>query len=107
MEEPFKIEVNRNGDYEIVKFCGNIDAHAEPQFDVLFRKISTSKLTMDFSQTGRINSMGIAFLLRSIKKIKTEKNANVSISGLNQVNAMLFKMTGIFMLAPEIKPAHT
>jgi anti-anti-sigma factor len=105
MEQPFKIDVNRNGDCETVEFRGNIDAHAEPHFNDLHRKISTTKLTMDFSQTSRINSMGIAFLLRSIKKIKTEKSAVISISGLNQVNSMLFRMTGIFMLAPEIKPA--
>jgi len=107
MEESFKIDVNRSGDCETVLFRGNIDAHAEPQFDDLLRKISTTKLIMDFSRTGRINSMGIAFLLRSIKKIKVEKNATVSVSGLNQINAMLFKMTGIFMLAPEIKPERT
>ena len=106
MEALFRIDVKRDGDRQTVLFCGNIDAHAEPQFDDLFRKISTTNLTMDFSQTGRINSMGIAFLLRSIKKLRSEKSTAVSISGLNQVNAMLFKMTGIFMLAPEIKQAR-
>ncbi len=104
-EETFRIDVKRVGDSEVMMFRGNIDTHAEPHFTNLFNRISTTKLTMDFSQTGRINSMGIAFLLRSIKKFKTEKNATVMVSGVNQINTMLFKMTGIFILAPEIKPA--
>lgn len=103
MEQTFKIDLNRHGNSETALFRGNIDAHAEPHFEEFLRNVSTSNLTMDFSQTGRINSMGISFLLRSIKSIKAEKQAEVSIRGLNQINSMLFKMTGIFMLAPEIK----
>ncbi|BCS55939.1 STAS domain-containing protein [Geobacter sp. SVR] len=107
MEESFKIEVRRNANGETVEFYGTIDARAEQQFDDLFCRLSASRLVFDFSRAGRINSMGIAFLLRSIKRIKVEKNAAVSVSGLNQVNAMLFKMTGIFMLAPEVKSANS
>ncbi len=106
MEESLKIDVKRHGDCETALFRGTIDAHAEARFDDLFDTLSTCSLTMDFSQTGRINSMGIALLLRSIKRIKNDKKAEVSVCGLNQINAMLFKMTGIFMLAPEIKPAR-
>jgi hypothetical protein len=47
--------------------------------------------------------MGIALLLRSIKSLKTEKSAEISIQGANQTNTMLFKMTGIYLLAPETK----
>jgi hypothetical protein len=43
--------------------------------------------------------MGIAFLLRFLKSAKDEKNARITIHGLNQMNALLFKMTGIFLLA--------
>jgi hypothetical protein len=42
--------------------------------------------------------MGIAFLLRSIKSIKAEKRSEVAIIGENKTNALLFKMTGIYML---------
>ena len=106
MEETLKIDVKRNGDCETALFSGTIDAHAEALFDGLFDTLATFSVTMDFSQTGRINSMGIALLLRSIKRIKNDKKAEVTVCGLNQINAMLFKMTGIFMLAPEIKSAR-
>jgi anti-anti-sigma regulatory factor len=60
-------------------------------------------VVFDFSSAGRINSMGIALLLRSIKSLKMEKGAEISIQGANQINTMLFKMTGIYLLAPETK----
>jgi anti-anti-sigma factor len=85
------------GDY--IRFYGNIDSHSEGQFEELLRQITGKRVVMDFSDTGRINSMGIAILLRSIKSIKTEKSADVAFFGENKTNAMLFKMTGIYMLA--------
>lgn len=104
MEESFKIDIRSEMEGETIRFHGNIDAQADPYFDDLIKKVSSSRVIMDFSKTGRINSMGIALLLRSIKSIKTEKKAEVSIQGLNQINTMLFKMTGIFLLASEARP---
>lgn len=101
MEQPFKINVCKYVGGDIVQFHGNIDADADRYFDDFFKQISNNRIVMDFSNTGRINSMGIALLLRSIKRIKTEKQAEVSIKGLNQINKMLFRMTGIFQLASE------
>jgi len=103
MEQPFKIDIRKGVGGDTVQFHGNIDAHADQYFDDLLKQISTNRIIMDFSTTGRINSMGIALLLRSIKSIKAEKKAEVSIQGLNQINTMLFKMTGIFMLASEAR----
>lgn len=103
MEEPFKIDIRRETEGETIRFHGNIDSKADPHFDDLIKKVSSSRVIMDFSKTGRINSMGIALLLRSIKSIKTEKKAEVSIQGLNEINTMLFKMTGIFLLASEAR----
>lgn len=104
MDHSFRIDIRREGGGDTVQFHGNIDAQADPHFEDLIRRVSGKQVIMDFSKTGRINSMGIALLLRSIKSIKTEKNAEVSVRGLNQMNSMLFKMTGIFMLAPEARP---
>jgi anti-anti-sigma regulatory factor len=103
MEPSFKIDLVRDGNEVVALFSGNIDAQAEPHFEDLLKKLPGGTLTMDFSQTGRINSMGIALVLRSIKSIKSEKRSEVRVQGLNQINSMLFKMTGIFMLAPENK----
>jgi anti-anti-sigma regulatory factor len=105
MEQQFKIDIQRGTGSDTVQFHGNIDAHADQYFDDLLRQISANRVIMDFSTTGRINSMGIALLLRSIKSIKVEKKAEVSIKGLNQINTMLFKMTGIFQLASNARTA--
>jgi hypothetical protein len=48
--------------------------------------------------------MGIAFLLRSIKAIKAGKPTEIVITGENKTNALLFKMTGIYVLAPPQIP---
>ncbi len=103
MEQSFKFDIRKGIGSDTIQFYGNIDAQADQHFDDLIRQVSTNRVIMDFSTTGRINSMGIALLLRSIKSIKTEKNAEISIQGLNQINTMLFKMTGIFMLASEAR----
>ncbi|HEY4745551.1 MAG TPA: STAS domain-containing protein [Desulfuromonadaceae bacterium] len=103
MEQPFKIDIRKGAAGDTVEFYGNIDAHADRHFDDLIRQVSANRVIMDFSAAGRINSMGIALLLRSIKSIKTEKKAEISIQGLNQINTMLFKMTGIFLLASEAR----
>jgi anti-anti-sigma factor len=103
MESPFRIDIHKENGSDTIQFHGTIDAHADPHFDNLIRQVSGTRVIMDFSRTGRINSMGIALLLRSIKQIKSEKQAEVRVQGLNQINAMLFKMTGIFMLAPETR----
>lgn len=105
MEQSFRIDIRRGAGSDTVQFHGNIDAQADRHFEDLIRQVSANRVIMDFSTAGRINSMGIALLLRSIKSIKTEKKAEISIQGLNQINTMLFKMTGIFLLASEARNA--
>jgi anti-anti-sigma regulatory factor len=103
MDPSFRIDFISEGITETARFHGNIDAQAEPHFEELLRRVSGTAVTMDFSHTGRINSMGIALVLCSIRNIKAKQRAEVRVKGLNHVNGMLFKMTGIFTLAPEIK----
>lgn len=99
MSSDFKIEVIREGTADVIRFQGTIDARAEQHMRELSSRVSGPELRCDFSDAGRINSMGIAFLLRFLKSAKDEKNARITIHGLNQMNALLFKMTGIFLLA--------
>lgn len=47
--------------------------------------------------------MGIALLLRCFKRIKEEKRAEIQVLQVNATNTMLFKMTGIFLLAAAAK----
>ncbi|WP_298273345.1 STAS domain-containing protein [Geobacter sp.] len=102
METDFRVEVVRDGIADVIYFCGTIDAKAEQIMNGLSGQVRGPDVRCDFSGTGRINSMGIAFLLRFLKSLRDRKNVRVSLCGLNQMNAMLFKMTGIYLLAtPE------
>lgn len=82
---------------------GNIDAAAEKELQGLPAMVCNQVVRIDFSQAGRINSMGIALLLRCFKHIREEKKADIFLRQLNPTNAILFKMTGIFMLASHEK----
>lgn len=101
MDQAFRYELQPSTAGHAVRLYGNIDVHAEPHFSRLLQQVSGREVRFDFSQVGRINSMGIAVLLRTLKLLKAEKQASVKICGLNQLNSMLFKMTGVFMLASE------
>lgn len=102
MEQTFRVDFRQEPQRDSFLFRGIIDAHADRQLEEVVRRASMQTVQLDFSGVGRINSMGIALLLRSIKSLKSEKQAEVQISGLNQINSMLFKMTGIFLMAREV-----
>lgn len=99
METDFRVVVTREGLTEIVQFYGIIDSRAENALRELVGMVNGPNVRCDFNKSGRINSMGIAFLLRFMKQIRDDKSASISIRGLSQVNMILFKMTGIFLLA--------
>ena len=103
MSTTFRIVANSSGNEVCFAFHGNIDAQAETLLKELPLKVRQPLVTFDFAQTGRINSMGIAFLLRCLKKIREEKKAEVRLKELNQTNTLLFRMTGIFLLATPMK----
>jgi len=101
MDPEFKFEIHKDGMGDNIRFYGNIDSHSENYFDELITRITGKRVVLDFSNTVRINSMGVGFLLRSIKSIKAEKKSEVSIIGENKTNALLFKMTGIYSLTTQ------
>jgi anti-anti-sigma regulatory factor len=81
---------------------GTIDAQSELFFKALPDQVRHRQVRFDFSRAGRINSMGIALLLRCFKEIRQGKQAEILLEGLTPVNAMLFKMTGVFLLATPV-----
>jgi anti-anti-sigma regulatory factor len=102
MENNFKMELKRGYDADFVKLSGTIDYEAGNTLEELSELVSRPKIRFDFSRVGRINSMGIAFILRCFKKLRDDKNTEISLTGLNSMHTMLFKMTGVFYLAtPE------
>jgi len=99
MANDFKMELRRGYDADFVNLSGTIDYDAGTHLEELPEQVNRPKIRVDFSEVGRINSMGIAFLLRCFKKLRDDKGAEISLTGLNSMHTMLFKMTGIFMLA--------
>ena len=99
----FRVIARSTGGADYIALLGNIDASAETQLQKLPGMVDNQLVHFDFSQAGRINSMGIALLLRSFKQIREEKKARIVLRELNQTNTLLFKMTGVFMLASHEK----
>jgi anti-anti-sigma regulatory factor len=87
-----------NLELEVFLFSGIIDARAEHLLHSLPGLVHSGKAEFDFGDVKRINSMGIALLLRCFKRIKEEKGVELWVRNLNQVNTMLFRMTGVFQL---------
>lgn len=85
--------------YDLFSLEGTIDAQSEGLLKDLTGKVRHRLVRIDFSRVTRINSMGIALLLRSFKEIRETKNAEIRLEGLTQMHTMLFKMTGVFLLA--------
>jgi anti-anti-sigma regulatory factor len=88
-----------NSGTEVFEFCGIVDAKSGQLLQRLPDLVRAETVIFDFGNVKRINSMGIALLLRCFKRIREEKNAELQVKSLNQINAMLFKMTGVFQLA--------
>jgi anti-anti-sigma regulatory factor len=87
---------------DIFHIAGIIDARAQSLLDNLHCQVESLRARIDFAGVKRINSMGVALLLRSFKRIRDEKHAEIRLSNLNEVNTMLFRITGVFLLAtPE------
>jgi anti-anti-sigma regulatory factor len=87
---------------DIFFLAGIIDARAQKLLDELHLHVDAAKVRFDFGAVQRINSMGIALLLRCFKQIRDQKHAQIWLSNVNEVNFMLFRITGIFLLAePE------
>lgn len=102
MEQNFSITLESGEESDHVRFSGIIDINSEEQLQNLADRLCNNMIIFDFSDTGRINSMGVAYLLRCLKKIRQRSDVEITIRGLSPVNAMLFKMTGVFLLAhPE------
>lgn len=103
MSSSFRVIARSTETADYISLLGNIDAAAEAQLQKLPGMVDNQFVHFDFNQAGRINSMGIALLLRCFKQIREEKKAKIILRELNPTNTLLFKMTGVFMLASHEK----
>ena len=91
--------------HDLFRLEGTIDSQSERLLKEIPAKVRHGLVRFDFSAAGRINSMGIALLLRCFKEIREAKKAEIRLEGLTQMHNMLFKMTGVFLLATPAEPA--
>lgn len=79
-----------------VRMQGVIGIHSAEFIQKQMVEASTgmTELLLDFSPVERINSMGIALLLKALRELKF-RNKKVVIMGANRTTLMLFRMMGM------------
>ncbi len=75
-------------------FAGMIDVHAIPVLATLYVLPAQCQVTLDFTQLQRVNSMGLAQLLKLFEHWQKQAIA-VRIINVNRMVEVLFKMTGL------------
>jgi anti-anti-sigma factor len=77
------------------QFKGVLSAESQEEFRQMIEAAkSGSSVRLDFSKVDRINSMGIALLLKALKELK-QGGKSVEIAGANEMIQVSFKMMGI------------
>ena len=65
------------------------------EFQQLLQNVGVAgSVRLDFSQVTRINSMGIALLLKALKELR-HSGKRIRLTGANRMTATLFKMMGL------------
>lgn len=75
-------------------FAGSIDAHSGCVLDDLLGIPENSRVSLDFKQVERVNSMGLSLLLKLFEQWE-KRGIRVEVSNLNRMVGMLFKITGL------------
>jgi anti-anti-sigma regulatory factor len=73
---------------------GIIDVDAVPLLEQLYGVPASTKVELDFAAVQRVNSMGLAQLLKLFEHWES-KQIGVEVSHANRMTAMLFKITGL------------
>ena len=75
-------------------FAGSIDAHSSCVLDNLGNLPESARVSLDFRQVERVNSMGLSLLLKLFEQWE-RRGIRVEVSNLNRMVGMLFKITGL------------
>jgi anti-anti-sigma factor len=75
-------------------FAGSIDAHSGGVLDDLLGVPENARVSLDFKQVERVNSMGLSLLLKLFEQWE-KRGIRVEVSNLNRMVGMLFKITGL------------
>lgn len=75
-------------------FIGSVDVDAIPVLEPLYSLPPHCNIELDFAQLERINSMGLAQLLKLFEHWQ-KQNSTIKIFNVNRMITVLFKMTGL------------
>lgn len=75
-------------------FTGTVDVNSIASLETLYILPADCSVELDFSSVQRVNSMGLAQLLKLFEHWQTQR-INIKITNLNRMIGMLFKMTGL------------
>jgi len=75
-------------------FAGSIDAHSGYVLEGLALLPESARVSLDFKQVERVNSMGLSLLLKLFEQWE-RRGIRVEVSNLNRMVGMLFKITGL------------
>jgi anti-anti-sigma factor len=81
-------------DVHAYAFAGSVDAHSGPALDALLKIPDNARVSLDFRQVERVNSMGLSLLLKLFEAWE-KRGVRVEVSNLNRMVGMLFKITGL------------
>ncbi|MGZ8242618.1 PhnD/SsuA/transferrin family substrate-binding protein [Methylomagnum sp.] len=84
---------------------GVVDVDAIPALEPLYALPTNSEVELDFAAVQRVNSMGLAQLLKLFEHWQA-KNIDIRVSRANRMTGMLFKMTGLTRFLVAEAPAR-
>lgn len=83
-----------DGEVQKFKLSGCIDARSDSALEVLRSVPAKTMVQLDFAGVQRINSMGLALLLKIFKQWEAN-DTRIEVINLSRMNMMLFKITGL------------
>jgi anti-anti-sigma regulatory factor len=99
-------ETSANSDRYRFLLQGVVDVNAIPVLEPLYALPSSSEAELDFAGVQRVNSMGLAQLLKLFEHWQSN-DIRIRISRANRMTAMLFRMTGLDRFLAAESPAQT
>ncbi len=75
-------------------FAGSVDAHSAQVLDQLNGVPANARVSLDFKQVERVNSMGLSLLLKLFEQWE-KQGIKIEVNNPNRMVAMLFKITGL------------
>lgn len=75
-------------------FIGTVDVDAIPALEAMYILPSQCRVELDFTQLQRVNSMGLAQLLKLFEHWQ-KQDISIRINNVNRMIGVLFKMTGL------------